>query len=90
MSEPFRGVVEILQVIRGPYEDDDMRIWNLCLARHCANNEQFEEEYYYMSMKDAMDDVARLHKTGPFVIDALGNTEQDHKDKVTRKVLEDV
>ena len=88
MTEPFRGRVEILQVIRGPYDDEDGHIWNLCLARHCSTNEQFEEEYYYTSMKDAMDDVNRLHKTGTFLIDELGNTEQDHMNKMTRKVLE--
>lgn len=88
MSEEFRPTVEILQVIRGPYDDEFGRVWNLCLARHCCDNEQFEEEYYYASMKDAMDDVSRLHKTGPFLIDDMGNTEQDHESKQTRKVIE--
>tara|TARA_R110000803_G_scaffold99566_2_gene167664 strand:- start:82 stop:357 length:276 start_codon:yes stop_codon:yes gene_type:complete len=88
MSEPFRGTVEVLQVIRGPYDDEDGRIWNLCLARHCSTNEPFEEEYYYAFMKDAMDDVTRLERTGPFLIDEFGNTEQDHTNKQTRKVLE--
>lgn len=88
MSEPFEPKVEIMQVIHGPFEDDEGRVWNLCLARHCSTNEPFEEEYYYQSLKDAMDDVSRLHKTGPFLIDDLGNTEQDHSDKQTRKVIE--
>lgn len=85
----FKPEVEILDVIRGPFDDEEGRIWNLCLARQLSTGEQFEEEYFYASMIDAMNDVDRLHKTGPFVIDSMGNTEQDHSEK-TRKVVEDV
>ena len=42
------------------------------------------------NMKDAIDDVDRLHKTGPFAIDEWGNSEQDHTHKQTRKVIEHV
>ena len=96
MKEKFKPSVEIMQVIRGPYTDDEGHIWNLCLAREYSTLEQFEEEYFYSSMKDAMDDIYRLHKTGPFVIDDMGNTKEDHLMKTqdqlekTRKVVEDV
>jgi hypothetical protein len=90
MNEMFKPAVEIMQVIRGPFDDEYGRIWNLCLAREYSTGNQFEEEYFYSSMKDAMDDVERLYRTGPFVIDEMGNTEQDHTEKKIRKVLEDV
>lgn len=89
MNDLFKPTVEILQVKRGPYTDDEGRIWNLCLARWCSTGEQFEEEYFYQSMSDAIDDIYRLDKTGPFVIDAYGNTKEDVLEK-TRKVVEDV
>lgn len=85
----FEPHVEILDVIRGPFDDDEGRIWNLCWVRDVSTGEQFEEEYFYASMVTAMNDIDRLHKTGPFVIDSSGNTEQDHLEK-TRKVVEDV
>jgi len=90
MSNKFVPVVEIVKVIRGPYDDEAGNIWNLCLTRSVSNLKEEEEEYFYRNMKDAMDDVDRLHKTGPFVIDEWGNSEQDHTHKQTRKVIEHV
>ena len=37
MSKNFIPVVEIVEVIRGPYDDEDGNIWNLCLTRNVSN-----------------------------------------------------
>lgn len=64
MSDKFVPVVEIVEVIRGPYDDEDGNIWNLCLTRSVSDLKESEEEYYYRTMKDAMDDVDMLTING--------------------------
>ena len=90
MSELFEPHVEVLQVISGPYDNELGQVWNVCLIRDFYSKDTYEEEYFYSDMQQAMDDVSSLKKTGSFLIDALGNTKQDHHDNKARKVLEDV
>lgn len=45
--------MKIWNVKSGPFEDEEGRIWNLCLVE-ADNGEIFDEEIYFESMNDAM------------------------------------
>lgn len=45
--------MKIWSVKSGPFEDEEGRIWNLCLVE-ADNGEIFDEEIYFDSMTDAM------------------------------------